>query len=319
MGLTNLETVKSFAEYGFAIKGSYEHIDALAGSDSLGDTILAASGIAADVTGAAQMGGEKLIDKFGDKIGPKLVDKFGDKFGAFGESTPSKFKEAYNPSNKQMKGLGTPIIGAALLTLNGMQLMCGMGEPDTGDRFAKGADNFTAISDVLKRATPTELWHGSGSDAYTAQNERQQDRASTMGQIDTDVKGIIADEAQQIKATRNVLDVSATLLTFMIPIAIVIGKIPPTGPANQMVFELSAVAATMPGALAAFGTMEALTLANAQKFRRAASAYREVAAGAKPTGAAPAVGSPPGGNTTSRPWSPSAGSSTGTGEGSINV
>lgn len=166
---------------------------------------------------------------------------------------------------------------------------------------------------------PTEQWHGSGSQAYAGENERQQERAVAMGKIDTEVKGIIADEAQQIDNTRTALEIVATSLTICIPIAIVIGKIPPTGPAQQMAFELGAVAGAMPIALGAFGTMEALTLANAQKFQQAANAYQQVAAGAKPKGAPPAFVSPPGGNTTSTPWSPSAGSSTGTGEGSINV
>lgn len=313
MGLTNLESVKSFAEYAFAAKGAYEHYDAL-GSNDPGSVFLAKAGIAADITGATQMAGEFGIGKFG----PKYIDKLGDNFKVFGESTPG-LRSAYNPNARQMKGLGTPIIGAALLAINGMQLMCGVGDPETGDRFAKGADNFTAISDTLKRATPTDDWHGSGSDAYTAQNERQQERAAAMGKIDTEVKGIVANEAEQIKNTRDALDIVATSLTICIPIAIVIGKIPPTGPANQMAFEIGAVAGSMPIALGAIATMESLTLANAQKFARAASAYQDIAAGAKPTGAPPAFVSPPGGNTTSRPWSPSAGSSTGTGEGSINV
>lgn len=313
MGLAYLENVKSFAELGFAVKGTYEHLDAL-GADKPGEVALAKAGLAADGIGAAQMIGDFGIGK----LGPKYVDKLGDNFKVFGESTPG-LKSAYNPNARQMKGLGTPIIGAALLAINGMQLMCGVGDPETGDRFAKGANGFSEISDTLKQATPTDQWYGTGSDAYTADNEQQQQRAAAMSKIDAEVKGIVANEAEQIKNTRTVLDITATSLTYMIPIAIVIGKIPPTGPANQMAFELGAVAGTMPVALGACATMESLTLANAQKFARAASAYREVAAGAKSKGAPPAVMSPPGGNTTSKPWSPSDGTATGTGEGSINV
>ncbi|OMB99262.1 hypothetical protein A5733_00905 [Mycobacterium sp. NS-7484] len=312
MGLLNLDSVKSFAEYTFAAKGAYEHLDAL-GSDDPGSVFLAKAGLVADGIGATQMVGELGIAKYGDKF----VNKLPQNLKVFGESTPG-LKSAYSPA-RQMKGLGTPIIGAALLAINGLQLMCGVGDPETGDRFAKGADGFNQISNALDQTKPTEQWRSSGSEAYAAQNERQQERAATMSKIDAEVKGIIADEAEQIKNTRDALDIVATSLTVMIPIAIVIGKIPPTGPANQMAFELGAVAGAMPIALGAFGTMEALTLGNAQKFQQAASAYREVAAGAKPTAAPPALISPPGGSTRSRPWSPSGGASTGTGEGSINV
>lgn len=293
-----LEQVKQVVEITFAGKGFLEHLDAK-DSDDPGDARLAKLGFVADGIGAGQMVGEIGADKL---------------FGV----TPTSFSSYSSPA-KTIQGFGTPIIGAALLAINGMQLMCGVGDPETGDRFAKGAHGFTAISDTLERAMPTDQWHGSGSAAYTAENEQQQERAATMSKIDTEVKGIIANEAEQIENTRKALEIVATSLTFMIPIAIAIGKIPPTGPAQQMAFELGAVAGSMPIALGAFGTMESLTLANAQKFRQAASAYRQVAAGAKPSGAPPGSVSPPAGNTTSKPWSPSGGSATGTGEGSINV
>lgn len=296
--MSKLEHVQKVVEIGFAGKGFWEHLDAKDSEDPA-KARLAKLGFVADGIGATQMVGEFGADKL---------------FGV----TPTSFS-SYSSSAKRITGFGTPIIGAALLAINGMQLMCGVGDPETGDRFAKGANGFKAISDTLERATPTDQWHGSGSKAYAGENERQQERAAAMGKIDTEVKGIIANQAQQIDNTRTALEIVATSLTICIPIAIVIGKIPPTGPAQQMAFELGAVAGAMPIALGAFGTMEALTVANAQKFQQAANAYQQVAAGAKPKGAPPAFVSPPGGNTTSTPWSPSTGSSTGTGEGSINV
>ena len=296
--MSNLEGVQKVIEIGFAGKGFGEHVFA-ANSDDPQEAGLAKIGFVADGIGAAQMVGEFGADKL---------------FGV----TPTSFS-SYSSSASKIQGFGTPIIGAALLAINGMQLMCGVGDPETGDRFAKGANGFTAISDTLERAMPTDQWHGRGSQSYASENERQQERAAKMSNIDTEVKGIIANEAKQIENTRTALEIVATSLTICIPIAMAIGKIPPTGPAQQMAFEIGAVAGAMPIAMGAYGTMGSLTMANAQKFGRAASAYREVAAGAKPAGAPPAFLSPPGGNTTSKPWSPSGGLSTGTGEGSINV
>ncbi|CDP87131.1 MULTISPECIES: EspA/EspE family type VII secretion system effector [Mycolicibacterium] len=294
--MSKLEQAVEIVEIGFAGKGFSEHWRA---KDKPEDAGLARAGLVADGIGGAQMLGELAADKLGGV-------------------SPTNFS-SYGAATKRIQGFGTPIIGAALLALNGMQVMCGVEDPETGDRFTQGSHNFTAIGDTLKRATPTDQWYGRGSHTYADQNDRQQERVATMAKIDASVKDIVAEQAKQIKQTRDTLDAVATSLTICIPIAIVIGKIPPTGPANQMAFEIGAVAAAMPIAHTMMARMLYLASSNAQKFTQAGSAYREVAAGARPSGAPPASVSPPGGNTTSEPWSPSGGSATGTGTGSINV
>ncbi|OBG85129.1 hypothetical protein A5699_25320 [Mycobacterium sp. E802] len=296
--MSKLEQAQKVIEVVFAGKGAYEHWNAKDEEDPV-EAAVAQAGLGADVIGGAQMIGE-----YGAK---KLFNV-----------TPTDFS-SYKSAKPKIQGFGTPIIGAALLAINTMQLTCGFEDPETGDRFREGAEHFNTISGSLKSATPTDLWHGRGSDAYAGENERQQDRATTMAEIDSEVQSIIANQAEQIKKTRMVLDVAATYLTACIPVAIVIGKVPPTGPANQMAFELSAVGIAMPPAFGAVTTMQYLVMDNAQKFQAAANAYQQVAAGAKPAGAPPAFMSPPSGNTTSTPWSPSDGTSTGTGEGSIDV
>ncbi|MED5815673.1 EspA/EspE family type VII secretion system effector [Mycolicibacterium sp. 050232] len=294
--MSKLEQVKKVIEIGFAGKGLEEHWRARNANDDK-DALMARAGLGTDAIGGAQMIGEFALEK-----GKNISTGFG----------------SYSGVGK-MRGIGTPIIGAALLAINGMQLACGVEDPETGDRFASGARNFTAIADGLKQLTPTDQWYGSGSESYTDQNEQQQERAATMSKVDNSVKEIIANEAKQIQNTRKILEISAMTLTICIPIAIVIGKIPPTGPANQMAFEIGAVAGAMPFAQTATTTMFGLAMQNGLKLAQAAGAYREVAAGAKPSGAPPASMSPPGGNTTSKPWSPSGGSATGTGTGSIDV
>jgi EspA/EspE family len=287
-----LDQAVEVIEVVFAVKGTAEHATSL-------DKPLSRIGLGADALGALQMAGEWGASKWAG-------------------ISPTSFSSYSSPA-KRIQGFGTPIIGAALLAVNAMQLTCGFGDPETGDRFEKGSSGFNAISDTLKSGTPTDQWHGSGSESYSSQNERQQERATTMSKIDSAVKGIIENQAKQVEATRDLLDVVATSMTICIPVAIAIGKIPPTGPAQQMAFETGVVAGAMPVAYGAVTRMLAQVSANAMKFGQAASAYREVSAGAKPSGAPPSVMSPPGGNTTSKPWSPSGGSSTGTGVGSINV
>ena len=287
-----LEQAVELIEVGFAVKGTAEHATSL-------DKPLSQIGLGADALGALQMGGEWAAERFGNIS----ATNFG----------------SYASSAKRIQGFGTPIIGAALLAVNGMQLTCGFGDPETGDRFSKGSDHFNTIAETLKGATPVDLWNGTGSNSYNGQNERQQDRAALMSEVDTTVKGIVANQAKQVEATRDMLDIVATSMTICIPVAIIIGKCPPAGPAQQMAFELGVVAGAMPVATGAITRMRYQALTNTQQFARAASAYHEIAAGAKPTGAPPSFVSPPDGNTTSAPWSPSGGTSTGTGEGSINV
>ncbi|MEX3650239.1 EspA/EspE family type VII secretion system effector [Mycolicibacterium porcinum] len=296
--MSKLEHVQSVIEIAFAGKGVWEHWNGK-DEESPVEAAVAQAGLGADVIGGTQLLGE---------LGAEHLLK-----------KPTTTFSSYSSPKPKIQGFGTPIIGAALLAINTMQLTCGFEDPETGDRFGQGADHFNTISDTLKSATPTDLWHGTGSNAYSGENERQQERATAMGKIDTEVQGIIANQAEQIKKTRMALDIAATYLTVCIPVAVVIGKIPPTGPAQQMAFEMSAVGIAMPPALGAVATMEYLAMANAQKFQQAANAYQEVAAGAKPAGAPPSFMSPPDGNTTSTPWSPSGGSATGTGEGSIDV
>lgn len=288
-----LEQAVEVIEVGFAVKGTAEHATSL-------EKPLSQIGLGADALGALQMGGEWAADKLSKKF------------------TPTNFSSYASPE-KKIQGFGTPIIGAALLAVNTMQLTCGFGDPETGDRFSEGSEHFNTISDTLKSATPTDVWNGTGSDSYTGQNERQQDRAAAMSKIDTAVKGIVANQAKQVEATRDMLDVVATSMTICIPVAIVIGKCPPAGPAQQMAFELGVVAGAMPVAMGAMTRMRYQSSSNTQQFMRAANAYQEIAAGAKPSGAPPSFMSPPDGNTTSAPWSPSGGTSTGTGEGSIDV
>lgn len=296
--MSKLEHVQSVIEVAFAGKGVWEHWNGKDEEDPV-EAAVAQAGLGADAIGGFQMVGEPVAEKF-LKV------------------SPTNFSSYRSPEGK-INGFGTPIIGAALLAINTMQLTCGFEDPETGDRFTNGAEHFNTITDTLKGATPTDLWHGTGSNAYAGENEKQQERATTMADIDRQVQGIIANQADQIKKTRMALDIAATYLTVCIPVAIVIGKTPPTGPAQQMAFELSAVGIAMPPALAAITAMGYLATDNAQKFAKAANAYQEVAAGAKPAGAPPAFMSPPDGNTTSTPWSPSGGTSTGTGEGSIDV
>ncbi len=111
-------------------------------------------------------------------------------------------------------------------------------------------------------------------------------------------------------------------LTLASPIAIRHRKIPPAGPAQQMAFEMGAwVARAMPRSLCGAVTTKCGTWRSTMRrsSSKAANAYREVAAGAKPGGAPPGSMSPPNGNTTLAAVEPSGGTSTGTGEGSIDV
>jgi hypothetical protein len=106
----------------------------------------------------------------------------------------------------------TPVIEAGLWAIIAFDWMCGVGDPEKGDRFGEGGSRFNEIIEQLKSAAPDASWTGSGSDAYAGQNVKQQDRAKTMVDADFDMNQIISCEANQLNGTRDILDHAGTVL-----------------------------------------------------------------------------------------------------------
>jgi hypothetical protein len=244
----------------FAGKGLTEHLVGVADDDPL-----AKLGLRADAIGISQMVTEQILTR---------------------------------KAPQQLAAVATPIINAGLMTINGMQLLCGLTfEFDKGEKFTNGATAMNQVAGTLDSATPTEDWESSGSQAYADQNSAQQQRANDMASTDTAVQGIIAQQAGQVKTTKDILDASATVLTAMIPVVMLTRLIPPppiVGIPMAEAMEIGAVAGALPPCAAAMGVMAAQAAQNAAKIQEAVGQYQRVAADAKPTGTTGDFTPPPG-------------------------
>lgn len=180
--------------------------------------------------------------------------------------------------------LETPIIEAALTSMNVMNNLCGFGGPDKGEQFAQGADAFNAVKDELGSCRPPDSWQGSSSDAYGDRNTEHQQRAASLAEVDRTVHDVLAKEAEQVESTRTNIDHNQTILTAFIPpaVAAMAVELPPgAGIALSMAIQTAGVAATLPFCMEAFAQLGIDAAHNATLIRRAGASYDQIASAAQ--------------------------------------
>lgn len=243
----SVESARKVVETAFAVKGTGEHIAEFPSFTSI-------IGLQADFTGAAQMAATSA------KGSAWLAAKTGMKAASW----------------------ATPIIANGLLGINAMQALCGVGNPTDGSDFKTGATVFQKIQNGFESTAPTDNWVGDGSESYAQQNEKQQERAGKLAKVDADVQKVIGEQAAQVTEARNVLDISATVLTAAIPAAITAGFVlpPPVGQALKMGIEIGAVLGSVPRCALTMDMLGLHTLRNASQIQDAISRYNALAADA---------------------------------------
>ena len=174
----------------------------------------------------------------------------------------------------------TPIINAGLLAIQGMTLTCGIGDPDTGDRFGDGAEQLGQVYDTLESAKPTSGWQGEASQAYTSQDAKQQDLARAVAEADKALEAIISNQASQNSQTREFLGTCATVLGYAILPAMIAKFSGPHGPAVATAIEVGAVAGSVPLATGQMTMMAANAVANSAQITQVIGQYSKVAASA---------------------------------------
>lgn len=177
------------------------------------------------------------------------------------------------------KSYATPIISAGLLAIQGMTMTCGIGNPDSGDRFGKGAAQLGDVHQTLESAKPTSGWQGDASQAYTGQDAKQQERARTIAEADKKMEAVISKQAGQIDQTRSFLGTCATVLGYAILPAIAAKAFPASAP-YAIAIEVGAVAGSVPLAAGQMSVMAANSAANAVEISQAIGKYAKVAASA---------------------------------------
>lgn len=215
----------------------------------------------------------RWMESAGAKSGIGALEQFG--------------KQVFSKGGSRLAGelaaAETPIIEYALMALTVMGLELGFGDPDSGSRFGDGSSKFQEVCELLESAFPKD-WQGDGSQAYTRQNTRQQDRAGIMAHADNMMHGIVQNEARQLKETQDVIDIASDVLMVCIPAAIALYLVPVVGPEMSLAFQAGAVAGAMPLPTARMTQMAFQAMQNAMQVQQAIGKYNEVASAAHPTG-----------------------------------
>lgn len=178
-----------------------------------------------------------------------------------------------------------PVIKAGLLSMMGMANMLGVGDPESGDRFAHGANAFNRVDEALGSTRPPDSWEGSASDAYGEKNKEQRRRAAQMAENDKTVKEVLDREAEQVEKTRETLDHMSTLLTYSVlpALAALAWNTPPgIGEVVSLSIQTAAVTGTLPDCTAQFGRLVSDAAHNATVIRRAGAGYDNIASAARP-------------------------------------
>ena len=177
------------------------------------------------------------------------------------------------------KAYATPIISAGLLAIQGMTMTCGVGDPDSGDRFGRGAEQLDDVHQTLETAAPTDSWQGDASRAYMTQDSKQQERTRAIAEADKKLEAVISKQAEQVNQTRNFLGAYATVLGYAILPAMAAKAFPATAP-FAIAIEVGAVAGAVPPSAVKVSMMSANAAANAAEIGEATARYAKVAASA---------------------------------------
>ena len=203
----------------------------------------------------------------------------------------------------------SPILAAGQAVIADMRETTGSGQPEAGDQLGDAEQRFRQATDVLKSAHPSGDWTGSGSDAYSVADTRQERRTTKLALLDQQLREVIAREAGQITRTRAKLDDESNGLAEFGLTSFGYGLIPGVGPALKQAAELQAVLKALGACSAELQKLAAEVDANAAAGQQLAGQYPSAAEDAGSPGGVLEQGGPYGGSTPS-------GSGSGAGPGS---
>jgi hypothetical protein len=136
----------------------------------------------------------------------------------------------------------TPILVGGQKAIDVMKWSTGEGEPEGGEAFGNGSRAFKKVAPTLHDATPNDNWEGgSASGLYARRNGEQEGRVVILADADIAVAGVIANEADQIRHTRTILDNESQFLADFGKYSQWLGSIPRYGKVMQAEVETAAV------------------------------------------------------------------------------
>lgn len=177
----------------------------------------------------------------------------------------------------------TPIIAAGLSVLNDMLEQCGVGDPEHGDAFRNEAAGFGELRQEIVDAGSPRSWQGAASQAYAYKNAIQQARVSAIAESDNGIAKVLTTEAEQLAATRTVINAGIRYLNLCIPVAIGLGALPEGGTLASYGYQLRVVAETVPAAAIRFSSMGKNASINAGNVRSAVAGFSKASEPSPPS------------------------------------
>lgn len=102
---------------------------------------------------------------------------------------------------------GSPIIAGTQLTIKGMKLTTGSGEPENGEAFKKSGQLYEDAGNELIQADVNEsAWDGTAAVTYKGKNDEHRHQVLEVAVAEQNMQRLLSSLANRVTATRNSLD-----------------------------------------------------------------------------------------------------------------
>ena len=169
-----------------------------------------------------------------------------------------------------------PILTGGQLTIAGMKLTTGLGEPEDGACFGQGGARLHGTAATLMSAQSTTDWSGTAASAYSVENVKQMTRTRAMAAADNEVHGVLATEAYQIGFHRDRLDDSYNWLADVGVVTSALGLIPGVGRGLKAAADVQAVFVAVGRSSRELEQLSAEVEANAAALQQLVGCYETV-------------------------------------------
>ncbi len=178
----------------------------------------------------------------------------------------------------------TLIIAGGLQMIIGLQAQCGWINPiERGDGYSDSAERFNLIADDLEKALPRDNWTGAAAEAYETANARLVKRLRSMPDVDLDMKIAIDAQANEVAATRRILNESATVMGNAIAPALALRAFGRYGRQASRTLEASVTTSCLTGCIYHMNQLGEASARFAETMENAARLYTEIANDGYPT------------------------------------
>lgn len=140
----------------------------------------------------------------------------------------------------------TFIVDITMVVIAMVDMTNGFVPPDSGTRFSSGSDKFETVYADLELAAPDPRdWDGQAAQAYADQNTALQARVQQMQDLDQQMQGLIASQAQQVEYAHTMITWILCGLIFAQGLALWLYTIPKIGADLSLFFQASAAVAAV--------------------------------------------------------------------------